>query len=78
MAYLMKEKQKSIPAKYRNWINHSDINVEQSDIRPVVRAELNNLKREVQRAIGRTSDKMSRYHLQDLVERIDIILDPRG
>ena len=78
MAYLMKEKQKSIPAKYRNWINHSGINVEQSDIRPVVRAELNNLKREVQRAIGRTSDKMSRYHLQDLVERIDIILDPRG
>ena len=78
MGYLMTEKQNSIPSKYRSWINHSAINVEQSDIRPVVRAELNNLKRDVQRAIGRTSDKMSRYHLQDLVERIDLILDPRG
>jgi len=78
MGYLMKEKQNPIPSKYRSWINRSDINVAQSDIRPVVRAELNNLKREAQRAIGRTSDKMSRYHLQDLIERIDIILDPRG
>ncbi|MDT0293989.1 zinc-dependent metalloprotease [Mesonia ostreae] len=78
MGYIMTGKQNSIPAKYRNWVNHSNINVEQSDIRPVVRAELNNLKRDIQRAIGRTSDKMSRYHLQDLLERIDIILDPRG
>ncbi|MGO1584352.1 zinc-dependent metalloprotease [Mesonia sp.] len=78
MEYLMTGKQNSIPAEYKNWINHSAINVEQSDIRPVVRAELNNLKRDVQRAIGRTSHKMSRYHLQDLIERIDLILDPRG
>jgi len=78
MEYLMTAKQSSIPSEYKNWINHSAINVEQSDIRPVVRAELNNLKKDIQRAMGRTSDKMSRYHLQDLLERIDLILDPRG
>ncbi len=45
--------------------------------RPIVRAELNNLKSNARSAISRTSDRMSRYHLQDLVERIDLILDPK-
>lgn len=76
MQYLMTEKQNKIPSRLRSWINQSGINVAQSDIRPVVRAELNNLNRQAQRAISRTSDRMSRYHLQDLVERIDAILNP--
>ncbi|WP_233494488.1 zinc-dependent metalloprotease [Mesonia sp. K7] len=75
--YLMTEKQSPVPSRYRAWINRSDINVEQSDIRPVVRAELNQLKTDAQRAIGRTSDRMSKFHLQDLVKRIELILDPR-
>lgn len=76
MQYLMTEKQNKIPSRLRSWINQSGINVAQSDIRPVVRAELNNLNRQAQRAISRTSDRMSRYHLQDLIERIDAILNP--
>jgi hypothetical protein len=56
----------------------SGINVSQSDIRPIVRAELVTLQRDARRAAGRTSDRLSRIHLQDLVERIDMILDPRG
>ncbi len=56
----------------------SGINVSQSDIRPIVRAELQTLQRDARRAAGRTSDRLSRIHLQDLVERIDMILDPRG
>lgn len=57
--------------------NATSVNVSQSDIRAISRAELNTLKRSVRSAIGRTGDALSRYHLQDLMERIDLILDPR-
>ena len=57
--------------------NATSVNVSQSDIRAVSRAELNTLRRLVNSAIGRTGDSLSRYHLQDLRERIDLILDPR-
>ena len=58
--------------------NATDVEVSQSDIRAIARAELNTLKRSINSALGRTSDTMSRYHLQDLKERIDLILDPRA
>ena len=57
--------------------NATSVNVSQSDIRAIARAELNTLKRSLRSAIGRTGDTLSRYHLQDLMERIDLILDPR-
>ncbi|RXG17589.1 putative protein DUF5118 [Leeuwenhoekiella aestuarii] len=57
--------------------NATRVNVSQSDIRAVSRAELNTLRSLVTRAISRTGDSLSRYHLQDLRERIDLILDPR-
>ncbi|TMU55725.1 zinc-dependent metalloprotease [Flagellimonas algicola] len=53
------------------------INTSQSDIRSVARAELGNLKRDIRNGLGRISDRMSRYHLQDALERIDAILDPK-
>ncbi|TRZ45443.1 zinc-dependent metalloprotease [Robertkochia solimangrovi] len=56
----------------------SKVDVSQSDIKAVVRAELNNLNRQVSSGIARTSDRMSKYHLQDLKERIDLILNPQG
>ena len=55
----------------------SAINTSQSDIRSVARAELNFLKSAIRNAISRTSDSMSKYHLQDAIERIDLILDPK-
>ena len=53
------------------------INTSQSDIRSVARAELRNLKRDIRNGMGRISDRMSRYHLQDALDRIDLILDPK-
>lgn len=75
--YLMTEKQQQYPPLLKSFIAWSDINASQSDIRAVVRAELNELKKQIKAAIGRTSDKMSKFHLQDAVERIDLILDPK-
>ena len=71
LAYLMTKEQEG---RY----NATDVEVSQSDIRAIARAELNTLKRSINSALGRNSDTMSRYHLQDLKERIDLILDPRA
>ncbi|XLS28581.1 zinc-dependent metalloprotease [Flavobacteriaceae bacterium M23B6Z8] len=76
MQYLMTKEQGPIPARFRRFITRTNVDVAQSDIRPVVRGELNNLKRSLRNAIGITSDRMSRYHLQDALERVNSILDP--
>jgi hypothetical protein len=53
------------------------VNTSQSDIRSLARAELNTLKRNIRNAVPKTSDRMSKYHLQDSSERIDMILEPK-
>ncbi|MFS4494466.1 zinc-dependent metalloprotease [Maribacter sp. 2308TA10-17] len=77
LAYLMTAgNQKKMP-EFGGYQKSTALNTSQSDIRSVARAELNTLKREIKSATGRTSDSMSKYHLQDVVERIDMILDPK-
>ncbi|MCZ6916263.1 MAG: zinc-dependent metalloprotease [Gemmatimonadetes bacterium] len=58
----------------------TSVDVSQSDIRPLVRAQLRDLRAEAERAAQRTGDQVTRYHLEDIVVRIDAILegeDPR-
>jgi hypothetical protein len=69
MHHLMTEKQSR---------SRSNIDVEMSDISPLVRAELKELKRDLQRGLSRTNDKMSKFHIEDAIVRIDDILDPKG
>ncbi|MAQ75135.1 MAG: zinc-dependent metalloprotease [Aquimarina sp.] len=78
MEFLMTKDQPKVPENIRRWVERTEVNVSQSDIRAVVRAELNNLQRSVRSAIGRTNDTMSRYHLSDINERISLILNPKG
>ncbi|ADV48121.1 hypothetical protein Celal_0787 [Cellulophaga algicola DSM 14237] len=59
------------------YVKSTALNTSQSDVRSVARAELNILKRTIKAAIGRTSDSMSKYHLQDALVRIDQVLDPK-
>ncbi|NNL33197.1 MAG: zinc-dependent metalloprotease [Flavobacteriaceae bacterium] len=76
LAYLMTAKNQ---AKRRGsaYVKSTAVNTSQSDIRAVVRAELNSLRRRINAAIGRTGDTMSRIHLQDASERIKLILEPK-
>ncbi|MEM9856995.1 MAG: zinc-dependent metalloprotease [Bacteroidota bacterium] len=53
------------------------VDVSQSDIRPLVRAELKALRSQIRSGLARTSDTMTKYHLEDAIERIDLILDPK-
>ncbi len=51
------------------------VDVSQSDIRPFVRGQLQELRDESDRAARRTGDRATRYHLEDVVARIDRILE---
>jgi hypothetical protein len=75
--FLMKKEQSVVPAQFRSRVRRTSVDVSQSDIRPVVRGELINLRANIRGAIGRTPDRLSRYHLQDALERINDILDPK-
>lgn len=75
MEYLLEEEQRPVPAEARRFVQRTNIDVSQSDIRPVVRAELQQLKKDIE--VGRTKvrDEMTRIHLQDCAKRIDHLLD---
>jgi hypothetical protein len=74
LEFIMKNEQ----GRINRFFGGSSIDVAQSDIRPIVRAELTTLLRDTRRAVNRTGDTLSKIHLQDLIERIDMILNPNG
>jgi len=74
---LMTKEQTSLSGPSARFSSRTNIDVSQSDIRAIVRQELKDLKRTLQSNTGRMRDKISRIHLVDLVERIDLILDPK-
>lgn len=49
-----------------------------TDIPSVVKGNLNDLKNELSLAMAGTSDRVSKYHLQDLILRIKAALDPKS
>jgi len=55
-----------------------NVNTKNTDVVSVARAQLVALKTQVDAAIPGTSDKMSKYHLQDVSYRIKKALDPKG
>lgn len=77
LEFLMKEEPAPVPANIRAFVGGTPIDVSQSDIRPMVRAELKTLRTQINGAIVRTGDAMSKYHLEDAVQRINQILDPK-
>ncbi len=56
----------------------SAANIWNTDGVSVARAQLLALKKQVDAAIPATSDKISKYHLQDVSDRIKKALDPKG
>jgi hypothetical protein len=51
--------------------------IKKTDIISVAKGTLRSLKASISAALPGTNDKMSRYHLQDMLERINRILDPK-
>jgi hypothetical protein len=78
MEYLMTEEPSipsGIPARFREFFE-VDVDVSQSDIRPIVRDQLQQLQREVKRTQNRVDDRATRVHLNDAERRINAILNP--
>ena len=74
----MTKEQPELSANARRFSSATEVDVDQSDIRAITRAELNSLQNAVRSAIGNTGDTMTRIHLRDILERIDNILNPKG
>jgi hypothetical protein len=53
------------------------VNTRNTDVNSAARGELRTLLGEVNAATGITSDKLSKYHLQDVADRIKKALDPK-
>jgi hypothetical protein len=70
MAYLMTED--IDPNRSRQYFN-----VNQSDVRALVRGELNQLKGTLMTASKRAVNTETKYHYRDAIERIDQLLDPK-
>ena len=75
LGYLMTAKNQRKAPAFGGYQKSTSVNTSQSDIRAVVRAELKTLKRQLQAAGG--GDTMSRIHIQDAIQRINDILDPK-
>ena len=52
--------------------------IKNTDVPSIARAQLNSLKTEITAAIPATTDKLTRYHLQDVLERIKQALNPKS
>jgi len=78
LAYLMTAESVTQKKNSSGYQKSTPINTGQSDIRSIARAELTILRRDLKNAISRTTDSMSKYHLQDAVGRINLILDPNN
>jgi len=77
LASLMTASDSKTPSRKSSYLKSTAVTVKQSDIIPVVRGELNRIKRDAQRAANSAPNTITRYHLQDIAERIDAILDPK-
>ncbi|MFC4097673.1 zinc-dependent metalloprotease [Euzebyella saccharophila] len=77
LEFLMTTENQNKQPDFGGYQKSTVVNTSQSDIRSVARAELSNLQRNIKGAISRTRDAMSKYHLQDVEKRIDLILNPR-
>jgi len=74
LEYLMTAKNQTASRRSSPYVKVTPVNTSQSDIRAVVRAELKTLRSQLRSARG---DTMSRIHIADAIERINLILDPK-
>lgn len=68
---------RSIPVGVTYGFSTRMVNLAQTDLPSIARGQLIDLKNEMRSASARMTDKLSKYHLQDLIARIDLALDPK-
>lgn len=76
MEYLMTKELPAVSSSFREFIGWTSVNVSQSDIRPIVRDQLETLADNIEQTKNRVNDRATRAHLSDAQIRIENILDP--
>ncbi len=76
MEYLMTEELSDIPGEMKEYYGWTDVDVSQSDIRPIVRNQLELLLADVRQSRNQVNDRATRAHLSDAQSRIEHILEP--
>lgn len=77
MEYLMTQELPPIPPQLAAFVTATTVDMSQSDIPAFARGDLMDVKREAQAALPRVSDRATRLHLQDVIARVDKIMDSR-
>jgi hypothetical protein len=68
---------RSVPVGVTYGFNTRTVDLSETDLPSVARGELTALKAMIGSAAPRVSDTLTRYHLKDLYQRIDMALDPK-
>lgn len=72
---LLNEEVTAPPFAFRNFFDYTPVDVSQSDIHPIVRNQLNILRRDINNRInGGSINRSTRVHLEDARHRIDNLL----
>lgn len=69
--------QRAYVNKMADIMKMDDKKFDQTNVKAICRGNLKVLKTELQSAIPKSPDTFTKYHMEDLVERIDQILDPK-
>ena len=78
LAYLLSVDDEGGPSNefFRYYVGLTDVEEAQSDIRPLVRGELETLRRALARAERRATDRQAELHYADALARVEMALDP--
>lgn len=74
---LMKNEQQAVSGRFASFLGYTAIDVSQSDIRPLARGELKKIQTLIKRNSSRVSDTMTSYHYDELLARIEMVIDPK-
>ena len=73
---LMTDELPSVSPQFQSFFGWTQVNVSQSDIRPMAREQLEELMSDIESTKNSVSDRATRAHLNDSERRIDAILNP--
>jgi hypothetical protein len=77
MDYLINKKQSEIKGIEKYTLKRTKVNINQSDIISVCRGKLEELKSQIKKRLPSYRDEYSKYHLKDMINRIDSTLESK-
>ena len=77
MDYLINKKQSEITGIEKYTLKRTKVNINQSDIISVCRGKLEELKSQIKKRLPIYRDEYSKYHLKDMINRIDSTLESK-